>query len=178
MFFSNTFMQEQACWVVQKLLTKCWQILGFYGLESSANQRALLTVYSIFPLNLTIFISLFPSCILLFTYLLSLSLIYLKPTNCFVWNIFRVTILLSPWASSHREKAWDDLFHIAPCLQSAFFLMRLHMSCIFSQCFWTSLIVTSLRPCRWSLRAAVLSDCLLAHTCSCHASSSKALFTA
>lgn len=175
MFFSNTFMQEQACWVVHKLLMKCWQILGFYGLESSANQRALLTVYSIFPLNLTIFISLFPSCILLFTYLLSLSLIYLKPTNYFVWNIFRATILLSLWVFSHRDKAWDDLFHISVCLQSAFILMRLHISCIFSQCFWTSLIVISLRPCKLSLRAAVLSDCLLAHTCSCHTPSNKAL---
>lgn len=143
-------MQEQACWVVHKLLMKCCQILGFYGLENSANQRALLTVYSIFPLNLTIFISLFPSCILLFTYLLSLSLIHLKPTNYFVWNIFRVTVFLSPWLFSHWDKAWDDLFHISLCLQPAFILMRLHISCIFGQCFWTSLIVTSLRPCKWS----------------------------
>lgn len=164
MFFSNTFMQEQAWWVIHKLLMKHWQILGVYGLESGANQRALLTVYSIFPLNLTIFISLFPSCIFFFTYLLSLSLIYLKPTNYFLLNIFRVTILLSPWASSPQDKAWDYLFHISLCLQSAFILMRLHISCIFSQCFWTSLIVTSLRPCKWSLRAAVLSGCLLAHT--------------
>jgi len=84
MFFSNTFMQQQACWVVYKLLMKRWQILQFYGLENSANQRALLTVYSIFPLNLTIFISVFPSCILLFTYLLSLSPIYLQSTKYFV----------------------------------------------------------------------------------------------
>lgn len=170
MFFSDTFMQEQACWVVHKLLMKHWRILGFYGLENSANQRALLTVYSIFPLNLTIFISFFPFLVLLFTYLLSLSLIYLKPTNYFVWNIFRVAILVSPWVSSHRDKVWDDLFHISLCLLSAFILMKLHIYCIFSQCFWTSSIVTSLRPCKWSLRAAVLSECLLAHTRSCHTS--------
>lgn len=48
MCFSNTFVQQQACWVVYKLLMKRWQILGFYGLENSANQRALLAVHSIF----------------------------------------------------------------------------------------------------------------------------------
>lgn len=110
--FSNLFMQQQACWVVYKLLMKHWRILGFYGLENSANQRALLAVYNVFPLNLTVFISLFPSYISLFTYLL--SLIYSLSTNCSVWIVLGATMCLSYGSiyPDQDDEDKDDLFYI------------------------------------------------------------------
>lgn len=44
-FCSNPFKLQLACRVAWKLLMKRQQILGFYGLENSTNQSALLTVY-------------------------------------------------------------------------------------------------------------------------------------
>lgn len=44
-FCSNPFKPQQPCRVARKFLMKRQQILGFYGLENSTNQSALLTVY-------------------------------------------------------------------------------------------------------------------------------------